>query len=58
LGLISADFLWAIGRFTFVMRRFLKLGAQGQLTDPAYLSWDILMGDLRALFSSKVWMLK
>lgn len=58
LGLISADFLWAIGRFSFVIRRFLKLGAQGQLTDPAYLSWDILVGDLRALFSSKVWMLK
>jgi hypothetical protein len=40
------------------MRRFLKLGAQEQLTDPAYLSWDILMGDLLALFSSKGWMLK
>ncbi len=55
LALILADLLWSIGRLTFFMRRFLKLGAQGELRDPKYYSFDLLWGDLKAVLTGKVW---
>ncbi|MES2182642.1 MAG: glycosyltransferase family 2 protein [Pseudomonadota bacterium] len=55
LGLILADLLWSIGRFTFLVRRFLKLGAQGTLRDPKYYSFDLLWGDLRAILNGEIW---
>lgn len=55
LALVMADLLWSIGRLTFFMRRFLKLGAQGELRDPKYYSFDLLWGDLKAILTGKVW---
>ena len=49
LGLICADTLWALGRLSFVLRRLFKLGAQGQIVDPKFLAWDLLVGDVKAL---------
>lgn len=53
LGLICADILWALGRLSFVLRRLLKLGAQGQIVDPKFLAWDLLMGDAKAILNGK-----
>lgn len=54
-GLILADLLWSVGRFTFLLRRFLKLGAKGPLRDPKYYSFDLLWGDMRAILSGNIW---
>ncbi|HPV44360.1 MAG TPA: glycosyltransferase family 2 protein [Methylotenera sp.] len=54
-ALVMADFLWSIGRLTFFMRRFLRLGAQGELRDPKYYSFDLLWGDLKAILTGRVW---
>ncbi len=53
LGLICADTLWGLGRFTYAVRRLLKLGAQGSTTDPEFLAWDLLAGDAKALLTGK-----
>jgi GT2 family glycosyltransferase len=51
-GLLAADLLWAIGRLSLVVRRLLRLGGRAGVADePARLSGDLLLGDLRALFS-------
>jgi N-acetylglucosaminyl-diphospho-decaprenol L-rhamnosyltransferase len=57
-GLILADLLWSLGRLTFFIRRFLRLGAQGELRDPMYYSFDLLWGDLRAILSGKAWKIR
>lgn len=54
LGLILADLLWSIGRLTFFIRRFLRLGAQGVLRDPEHYSFDLLWGDVKAILTRKV----
>lgn len=54
-ALILADLLWSFGRLSFFMRRFLKLGAQGELEDPKYYSFDLLWGDIKAIMTGNVW---
>lgn len=54
-ALILADFLWSFGRVTFFVRRFLKLGAQGELSDPKHYSFDLLWGDFKAILTGQAW---
>ena len=50
LGLLVADALWALGRFTLVLRRRLALGGEtGVEREPSHLSRDLLWGDLKAV---------
>lgn len=58
VGLIAADTLWAAGRLSFLVRRFLKLGAQKTNNDPKWYMFDLLYGDLKALLTLKVFSLK
>ena len=58
LGLLAADFLWSIGRLSFFVRRLLKLGAQGKVTDPKYYSFDVLWGDFKFILSGNAWKVK
>jgi N-acetylglucosaminyl-diphospho-decaprenol L-rhamnosyltransferase len=53
LGLISADGLWLIGRFSFVLRRCLGLVKKTYANDPEYFSWDIVSGDARNILAGK-----
>lgn len=53
-GLLAADALWAIGRLAFLLRRALRLGAQGPANDPKWFMFDLLWGDLRALAGGQV----
>ena len=53
LGLVCADALWGIGRFSYLLRRLIRLGAQGQSKDPKFLAWDLLVGDAKAILISK-----
>ena len=53
LGLVCADALWGIGRFSYQLRRLLGLGAQGQSTDPKFLACDLLVGDAKAILMGK-----
>lgn len=48
-GLLGADLLWFCGRASFLVRRFLHLGAGQKVDDPARFMLDLLCGDLRAL---------
>jgi GT2 family glycosyltransferase len=51
-GLLAADALWAIGRLSFLARRFLHLGGKdGQ--DPKWFMFDLLWGDLRAVLTGE-----
>jgi GT2 family glycosyltransferase len=50
-GLVLADLLWAAGRCTYLLRRVLGLGAQAPASDPQWLMFDLLWGDVRALMS-------
>ena len=54
-ALILADLLWSLGRLSFFIRRLLKLGAQGDLRDPQYYSFDLLWGDFKAILTGEVW---
>lgn len=54
-GLLLADLLLSIGRLTFSIRRFLRLGAQGELLDPKWFMLDLLWSDFRALITGKIW---
>jgi N-acetylglucosaminyl-diphospho-decaprenol L-rhamnosyltransferase len=58
LGLVAADSLWTIGRLSFFVRRFLKLGAQGEMSDPKYYSLDVLWGDAKSIFTGNAWKIK
>jgi GT2 family glycosyltransferase len=53
LGLVCADILWGLGRFSYVMRRLLRLGAQRISADPKFLAWDLLVGDAKAILNGK-----
>lgn len=55
LGLVLADALWAVGRTSLVLRRKLRLGSGGNGRDPKWFAFDLLWGDLRSLFTRKVW---
>jgi GT2 family glycosyltransferase len=54
-GLLLADLLLSLGRLTFSIRRFLRLGAQGELQDPKWFMFDLLLSDFRALITGKIW---
>jgi hypothetical protein len=55
-GFVAADLLWFIGRFSFLLRRNLHLGARNnQTTDPRWYMFDLLWGDLRAMLTGRVW---
>ena len=50
-GLVLADLLWAAGRLSWLVRRCLGLAAAGN--DPQWFAWDLLVEDLRAIFSGR-----
>jgi len=55
LGLLLADFLWAIGRLTLVVRRALRLGGRsGQNEEPARFAFDLLAGDFGAFVGGEL----
>lgn len=55
-GFVTADLLWLIGRFSFLLRLRLRLGARGnQAIDPKWYMFDLLWGDLRAILTGRVW---
>ncbi len=58
LGLVAADTLWALGRVSYQIRRFLKLGAQKPNIDPKWYMFDLLSGDLKSLLTLEAWRLK
>lgn len=58
LGLVTADVLWALGRSSYVIRRFLKLGAQKPNHDPKWYSFDLLYGDMKSVLTLNAWRLK
>ena len=54
-GLIAADLLWAIGRFSFLLRRGLRIGARSrENNDPKWYMFDLLWGDLWAILTDRV----
>ena len=54
-GLVAADVLWTIGRFSFLLRRALHLCASHENIDPKWFMFDLLWGDLRAILTGRVW---
>ena len=54
-GLLLADVLWTVGRLSFLLRRQLKMGAQGENRDPTRFMADLLGGDLRAVIMGDAW---
>lgn len=56
LHLIGADFMWALGRLSFNLRRLLRLGKSFDSLqhDPTWFAWDLLVGDFKALITGKV----
>lgn len=56
-GLIVADLFWAIGRLSFNLRRLLRLGSSFDSikTDPTYFAYDLLVGDIMAILSTRAW---
>lgn len=54
-GLAAADMLWAIGRFSFLLRKTLHLCRNHGNQDPSWYMFDLLWGDLRAILTGKVW---
>ena len=55
-GLVAADVLWAIGRFSFLLRRSLHLGARShENNDPKWFMFDLLWGDLQAILTGQLW---
>lgn len=57
-GLLAADAFWFIGRTTLTIRRTLKLGRGGEKQDPKWFTFDLLWGDLKALFTVKLWKIR
>jgi len=54
LGLLLADALWALGRFTLVLRRGLALGGEtGVEREPSHFARDLLWGDLKAVLKGE-----
>ncbi|WP_159107861.1 glycosyltransferase family 2 protein [Sulfuricella sp. T08] len=53
-GLVAADVLWAIGRFSFLLRRGLHIGARSNKNnDPRWFMFDLLWGDLWAIMTGR-----
>ena len=54
-GLIAADTLWALGRASLVVRRWLRLGGATQArSEPARFAYDLLVGDARAILRGEL----
>ena len=54
-GLLRADALWALGRFSLVTRRAVGLGGRhGRDDEPTWLALDLLLGDVKAFFSGEL----
>lgn len=56
-GLILADIFWTVGRTSYLLRRFLKLGAQKESNDPKWMMYDLLIGDIWSIVSTRAWRL-
>jgi GT2 family glycosyltransferase len=54
-GLVVADILRTIGRFSFVLRKGLHLCTNREDHDPKWFMFDLLWGDLIAILSGQVW---
>lgn len=54
-GLALADILWSLGRTTLALRRALGFGGGSGIEDPSYFAFDLLWGDLSALFLGRLW---
>lgn len=55
-GLVTADLLWTLGRFSYLLRRSLRLGARkDQDGTPKLFMFDLLWGDLRAILAGRMW---
>lgn len=53
-GLVAADVLWAIGRFSFLLRRGLRIGARDrENNDPKWFMFDLLWGDMQAILTGR-----
>ena len=53
-GLLAADLLWTLGRFSLVLRRALGLGGrQEQGREPSGMFFDLIVGDFRALLKGE-----
>lgn len=52
-GWLIDDALWFIGRLSYLMRRFLRLGAKGN-SGYKWFMFDLLWGDFRALITGTV----
>ena len=57
-GLILADVCWAIGRFTYLLRKALGIGKKQENNDPKWLTYDLLKGDILAVLTGRVWNLE
>jgi N-acetylglucosaminyl-diphospho-decaprenol L-rhamnosyltransferase len=55
MGLVLVDLLWSIGRMSYLARRFVGLGANGENRDPKWYMLDILWGDLRSILNGQAW---
>jgi N-acetylglucosaminyl-diphospho-decaprenol L-rhamnosyltransferase len=53
-GLLLADLLWTVGRLSYLLRRFLHLGAQHPNRDPNSFMFDLLWGDFHSLISGRL----
>lgn len=53
-GLIVTDTLWAVGRASLLLRRLLRLGGS-TAGDPRFYFYDLVFGDLGALFKLNTW---
>lgn len=58
IGLLLADFLWAVGRVSLLLRAKLGLGGKGIVDDPKRFMSDLLIGDLRSILSGKAWSIR
>lgn len=57
-GLVLADFFWATGRATLLLRSVLRLGGGQSAHDPKWFMFDLLWGDLCAILTGQVWTTK
>lgn len=54
-GLVAADLLWAVGRASLMLRRFLRLGGAGKSRpEPRRFAFDMLVGDAKAIMAGDV----
>ena len=58
IGLLMADVCWLIGRASLAARRALRLGRGGDSQDPPWFAIDLLWGDLKSVFTLKLWRIR